>query len=81
MYLKYEEIKAQAFEIAAGIAADYPDTEMVTPRETVLILVHHLGYQNIDFSGGLRSDPDDDTVLIQHRASMKTARPSVSQII
>jgi hypothetical protein len=66
----YEEVKREAERIA------YDD--FVTVDEVALILIHHEGYDKIDFSGGLRSDPDDDTVPIR-QASVKKARPGVLQ--
>ena len=47
--------------LARGVAEKHG----ISPEQATLQLIHEQGFDNVDFSGGHRADPNDGTVLLQ----------------
>ncbi len=47
--------------LAKGVA----EKHRISPEEATLRLIHEQGFDNVDFSGGRKADPNDGTVPLQ----------------
>lgn len=52
--IAFEELKHRAAKVAAE--------KRIPPELATLGLVHGIGHENVDFSGGRRATPDDGTI-------------------
>ncbi|MFA6414947.1 MAG: hypothetical protein WC217_02695 [Candidatus Paceibacterota bacterium] len=52
--------------LAEGVAEEYG----VSLEQATQMLIHEHGHENVDFSGGRKSDVSDDTEIIEHLKSV-----------